>query len=95
MLSSLMMFIKLVTAYIGGFKVMKGDFAYAPLLAVPAFLTGIEMNTDSEEPWWFLLSGQASAVEIQQSLFGGIALVAICMAIVYGIHRYIDEKDDA
>jgi hypothetical protein len=64
--------VKAIFLIIGGIGLNKGKLAYIPLLAVPLFMTGVELITDSDEPWsYLLLSGVATLEDFEKAVLGG------------------------
>jgi hypothetical protein len=66
--------VKIILLVIGGIGVSRGKLAFIPL-AVPFFMTGVELITDSDEPWsYLLLSGVATLEDFEKAVWGGLLI---------------------
>lgn len=78
MIDNIAWFLKIVFAVFGVWKIHQdSDLKYIVFLAIPFFMTGAEMVTDSETPWQFLLSASATIGDYEKASFGGMLMVAL------------------
>lgn len=84
--------IKIVFLLIGVIQLYRLNLSGLFFVAVPFFITGAELITDSEAPWGFLLSGKASQDDIVMALFGGLGLIGMLIAVCALIWAQVESK---
>jgi hypothetical protein len=66
--------VKIVLLLIGAWQLSKLKLGCLALLAIPIFMTGVELISSSESPWSYLFSSAASEDDYVKALMGGVLM---------------------
>lgn len=81
-ISIIALFLKISIVFFVAFQIFKQKFKWALLIAIPFFMTGVELSTYSASPWSYLFSNEASAQDYERAFLGGV-LFLITPAIAF------------
>lgn len=74
--------LKLLIVVISVLRLRRGHMDAVPIMMIAFFMTGVEMITDSEYPWAYLLSSAATSGDYEKAMLGGVAGVFTFCAIL-------------
>lgn len=89
--------LKVVLAVIAIFSVCKMKFNNATfLMAIVAFMAGVETVIDRTDPWTYLLSGQAVAADFGKAFAGGaLTMAGVGLLFMIVLRFKADDSSDS